>query len=348
MPFILATHAHDVQQAKDDAQKAQAAAYRHDVAWSAYAESPAVAAWIRAYAKNARFPIFLSGPDKLPAASAFIGPHAGYNAGLLLGFLFNQPVILLGDADLAANASDNLHALKDADAVQGACTGAVDEPAFFQDAVRKALQSLSAGVIRADYAAAQLQAALQCDLPADYVLPCHQSLLVNPPALQNACLPPDGPAPLDVYASQAFRFGVRVLEPTFVWTAHPAGKSPDVGGLEKSWTAREQTNAYLRILDYVLNTTNMRTSSDFLIDEALRQAYYAPQPVITEAQYQQIVSLKRPSLSLAYARLTRAPSQPDKAATKRAIKTYLAAQLTWKETLRAAGEAGLEEKLRIK
>ncbi len=348
MPFILATHAHDVEHAKSHAKKAQAAAYRHDVAWSAYSESPAVAAWIRAYAQNARFSIFLSTPDKLPTAPAFVGQNAGYNAGLMLGFLFGQPVILMDDAGLDSNAIENLTALKDADAIQGACIGHIDDPAFFQNAVRMTLQSASAGVIRPDFAAAQLQSALEGKLPADYAVLCHDAVTVNAHAISNACLPPDGPAPLDVYASQAFRFGVQVLEPQFAWTTHAAEETADAHRLEKTWAMREQTNAYLRVLDYVLEKTGMRTVSDFLIDEALRQAYYEPQPVITEAQYQQILSLHRPTLNLAYARLTRPPTPNDNALTKRSIRTYLAAQTNWKETLRSCGEQGLEEKLRIK
>ncbi len=347
MPFILATCLSDVADAKRQVQKAQAAAYRHDVAWLAYSESPAVNAWIKAYAKNAQFSIFQATPDNLPSFAAFKGPHAGYNAALALGALFEQPVILMADADLTADASVKLKTL-DAEAAQGACTGNSDEPNVWQKHAAATLQSYAAGVTSPAFAAKQLQAALEGNVPTDLVQPCHQALCIGAHATQDACLPPIGPAPMDVYANTAFFFRVTLMQPKFTWLRHEPPQPADATRLEKAWTQSEQLEAYMRVLDYVFEKSRMRTISDFLLDEAVTNAYYPARAAITDEQYQTVLKLHHPSLSLAYARLTRAPPQPDKADMKRWIRAFFAAQTGWKEAIRICGEENLEEKLRVR
>jgi|GEM_PF-5526712 len=347
MPYILATNLPDVQAAKRQCQKAQAAAYRHDVAWLAYSESPAVSAWVRAYAKTARYSIFLATPDNLPNAAAFHGPHAGYNAALALGALFEQPVLLLEDADLTADAHIKLKEL-DADATQGACTGVTDEPQTWQRHAEVTLQSYAAGVVSPAFAVKQLQAALEGNVPSEKVQPCHQALGISARAAQEACMPPSGPAPLDVYANTAFFFHVTLMQPKFAWVRHEPPQPADATRLEKAWAQSEQLEAYLRILDYVFEKSRIRTISDFLLDEAVTNAYYPPRAALTDEQYQTVVKLHHPSLSLAYARLTRPPAQPDKGPLKAAIRAFFAAQNGWKETIRECGEENLEEKWRVK
>ncbi|MBI2445428.1 hypothetical protein HYV43_03505 [Candidatus Micrarchaeota archaeon] len=346
MPFILATCAADVQQAKRQAQKAQAAAYRHDVAWLTHSESAAVQAWVRAYAKNAHYPIFLAGQQTLPDLPPFNGPHAGYNAALALGALFEQPVLFLADADLTAEATTKLREL-DAEAAQGACTGASDEPHSWQNHAEKTLQSVATGVVSPDFAARQLQAALEGNVPSDLVQPCHQALCISARAAEYACLPPIGPAPLDVYANTAFFFHVSLMQPKFAWVRHEPPSPADSARLEKAWIQSEQLETYMRVLDYVFEKTRMRTISDFLLDEAVTNAYYPARAAWTDEQYQAVLKLRHPSLNLAYARLTRAPTQPDKGQMKTAIRAFFAAQNAWKETIRTCGEKNLEEKLRL-
>ncbi|MBI5226249.1 hypothetical protein HY994_03340 [Candidatus Micrarchaeota archaeon] len=346
MPFLLATVCSDVEHAKSQVRKAQGAAYKNDAAWSVYSESPAVHAWIKAYAQNIEYPIFLSCPENVPNAPAFTGPNGGYNVALAIAYQYEQNVILLDDAELTPDAVEKLAGV-DAEALQGACTGAVDDPLFWQLAVQQVLKSLAAGVVSPAFAAKQLQAALEGTLQSDKPWTCHHALSISANSIDNAALSPYGTRPLDLYANTAYFFKVRVLEPHFAWTRHEPAATSNAERFLQEWDQYQKTEIRLRVLDYIIEKTRMRTVSDFLIDEALSNAYYAPKSAISQEQYEQILSLKHPSLSLAYAKLTRPPELPEKQAMRRIIKTFLAAQTDWKDCLRSFGEQGIDEKLRV-
>ncbi|MBI4360256.1 hypothetical protein HY572_00610 [Candidatus Micrarchaeota archaeon] len=341
MAFVIASHAEDIASAKRQALVVKAAVYRHDVAWSLHSDFAGVGIWAKAFAKTCGFEVFYSNAEKLPGP-AFSGPHGGFNAGLLLGFLHDAGVVCLRhDVVLHEAALDGL-AGTHAGALLGACHGFCQHPVAARTKIQEVLHSVKAGVVSKAFASKQLADVVSGKWDSDEFHPCFDSLFVSPHAAGSCPIPPWSVEPFLLYSQVAYRFGVHVGQADRPWTRHEQNVSTPLNVL---WRDYHATQALAGVIQYVLDKTSFRTVSDYLLDEAATSVLWDDEPFLTSNLLAAVSAVDEP-LAKSLDALSR-PVPIHAKNLKVPAKLFLEAQTSWEKTLQHAGQTGLVESLRL-